>query len=139
MKTTISNLEEAFMFASAGADLDAGAYLDRETGDFRIVGEGFDEPEGAADELAGSDRYIRVPNKYDLDLGKALVFDFAADQLPDAQDEVRDIFRHRGAYARFKGFLDARDQLDAWYDYEHRKTLEALRDWAEGRGIELVD
>jgi len=139
MKTTIGELEYAFMFASAGSDFDAAAYLDRETGQFRYLGEGFDEPEGAADELAGSERYLRVPNKHDLDLGKALVFDFVETQLPDAEEEVREIFRHRGAYPRFKDFLDEQDRLTAWYDYEQRRTQEALRDWATGHGIEVVD
>ena len=139
MKISIGDLEHAFLFASAGSELDAGAYLDRETGEFRYTGVDLDEPADAAEELADSDRYLPVPNKYDLDLGKALVFDFIETRLPDAMDEVLEQFRHRGAYPRFKAFLDDRDQLDAWYDYEHRKTLEALRDRAAGEGIELLD
>ncbi|WP_295455178.1 UPF0158 family protein [uncultured Thiodictyon sp.] len=139
MKIRIADLEDAFMFASAGAVVDAAAYLDRETGEFRYVGEGGDEPKGVVVELAGSARYLAVPNKYDLDLGQALIFDFVADQLPEAQEEVQAIFRHRGAYPRFKDLLDERDQLDLWYDYERRRTLEVLRDWAAGEGIELVD
>ncbi|WP_295391657.1 hypothetical protein [uncultured Thiodictyon sp.] len=139
MKIRIDELEDAFMFASAGSDLDSAVYLERATGEFRYVGEGVDEPDGTAEGLAGSDDYLRVPNKHELDLGEALVLDFVADQLPDALDEVREFFRHRGAYPRFKDLLDARDRLDAWYDYEHRKTLAALRDWAAGEGIELAD
>ena len=139
MKISIRDLEDAFLFASAGGMYEAAAYLDRETGDFRYVGTDINETEGVLAEPSGADRLLRVPNKYDLDLGKALVFAFVAEQLPEAEPEVRDIFRHRGAYARFKGLLDDRDQLDAWYEYEHSKTLEALRDWAEAEGIELTD
>lgn len=139
MKISIGDLEDAFLFASAGGELGAAAYLDRETGEFRYVGMDIDETEGALVGPPESDRLLRVPNKYDLDLGKALVFAFVAEQLPEAEAEVGDIFRHRGAYARFKGLLDDRDQLDAWYEYEHSKTLEALRDWAEAAGIELTD
>lgn len=139
MNVTIGDLEDAFMFASAGSGVAAAAYLDRETGKCRYAGLDLDEPDGTAEELAGSDRYLPVPNKYDLDLGQALVFDFVMDQLPDAADEVRELFRHRGAYTRFKDLLDDRDLLDAWYAYEHRKTLEALRHWAAGEGIELAD
>jgi hypothetical protein len=139
MKISIRDLEDAFLFASAGCEFEAAAYLDRETGEFRYVGTDIDETEGALAESPGADRLLRVPNKYDLDLGKALVFAFVEEQLPEAEPEVRGIFRHRGAYARFKGLLDDRDQLDAWYEYEHSKTLAALRDWAESEGIELTD
>jgi hypothetical protein len=139
MKISIGDLQDAFLFASAGGMYEAAAYLDRETGEFRYVGTDIDETEGALAESPGTDRLLRVPNKYDLDLGKALVFAFVAEQLPEAEAEVGDIFRHRGAYARFKDLLDDRDQLDAWYEYEHSKTLAALRDWAKAEGIELTD
>jgi hypothetical protein len=68
-----------------------------------------------------------------------LVYDFAATRLPDDYDRVRDMFRHRGAYRRFKEFLEHQDLLEAWQDYEHSKTLEALREWAQDKGIELVE
>jgi hypothetical protein len=68
-----------------------------------------------------------------------LVYDFAATRLPDDYDRVRDMFRHRGAYRRFKELLEHQDLLEAWYDYERSKTLEALREWAQDEGIELVE
>jgi hypothetical protein len=49
------------------------------------------------------------------------------------------MFRHRGAYRRFKELLEHQDLLEAWYDYERSKTLEALREWAQDEGIELVE
>ena len=139
MKIKIGDLEHAFLFASVGSGMDVGAYLDRETGQFRYTGLDLGAPDDTADALAGSDRYLPVPNKCDLDLGQALVFEFVADQFPEGEERVRELFQHRGAYTRFKDLLDDRNLLNAWYDYEHRKTLEALRDWAEGHGVELVD
>jgi hypothetical protein len=66
-----------------------------------------------------------------------LVFDFVQTHLQDDYDRVRELFRGRGAYRRYKDFLEDKDMLDTWYDFEHAKTLEALREWAEGEGVEV--
>ena len=58
-----------------------------------------------------------IPHKNDLDLGQALVFEFAASHLPDEYDRVRDIFRRRGAYGRFKDLLDSKGLLETWYRF----------------------
>jgi len=80
-----------------------------------------------------------VPHKYDLDLGNALVFDFVDEFMPDDYGMVRNMFRRRGAYSRFKDFLERRDMLDAWYEYENARTEKALREWCEEVGIELKE
>ena len=142
MKCSLSDLEEAHMFANAARELGGGAYLDRETGAFRYIGDewsGLDDPDAEPEDFDLSDRYLRVPGKRELDLGNVLVYDFAATRLPDDYDRVRDMFRHRGAYRRFKEFLEHQDLLEAWHDYERSKTLEALREWAQDEGIELVE
>jgi len=142
MKCTLSDLELAHMFADAAGTLGGGAYLDRETGAFHYIGDewsGQDDPNAEPEEFDLSDRYLRVPGKRELDLGNVLVYDFAATRLPDDYDRVRDMFRHRGAYRRFKEFLEHQDLLEAWQDYEHSKTLEALREWAQDKGIEIVE
>jgi hypothetical protein len=149
MKCTLSDLEQAYMFADTAEQVGGGAYLDRETGTFRYTGDEVDSladlddpdpnPDGEPEDLALSDRYLRVPNKRDLDLGTGLVFDFALARLPGDYDRVRDIFRPRGAYRRFKDLLERKDLLDAWYDYERSRTLESLREWAQDQGIELVE
>lgn len=51
--------------------------------------------------------------------------EFLSDQL----DEVHDIFRHRGAYARFRDLLTRRNALDRWYAFEKEATEKALRGW----------
>ncbi len=121
MKCTLSDLELAHMFADAAGTLGGGAYLDRETGAFHYIGDewsGQDDPNAEPEEFDLSDRYLRVPGKRELDLGTALVYDFAATRLPDDYDRVRDMFRHRGAYRRFKEFLEHQNLLESWHDYE---------------------
>jgi hypothetical protein len=78
-----------------------------------------------------------IPDKKELDLGKALVFDFARQFLPDEYDEIRRIFSKRGAYARFKDLLARTRALDRWYDFENKATEKALREWCEANGLEI--
>lgn len=57
------------------------------------------------EDLGTSDRYILGPRPHDLDLGRPLAFDFAADELQNQLDEIEECFCHRGAYGRFKTIL----------------------------------
>jgi hypothetical protein len=49
--------------------------------------------------------YVQLPDKRELDLGRALVFDFVRQFLPDDFSEVQRMFGRRGAYAKFKDLL----------------------------------
>ena len=71
-------------------------------------------------------KYIAIPDKRDLDLGKPLVLDFAREFLPVDYDEVRHIFSRRGAYRRYKGLLVRRRALDQWYDFSNKAEEAAL-------------
>jgi hypothetical protein len=57
--------------------------------------------------------------------------------LPLKSDEVRDFFRKRGAYSRFKDLLDRCGMLERWYQYEAEAVEEALREWAEDNDIQV--
>lgn len=65
--------------------------------------------------------------------------DFVRQVLPQDLDDVHDIFRRKGAYARFKGLLAQRRALDQWYEFEREATERALREWCAENEIELVD
>ena len=73
------------------------------------------------DDIEDSEKYVPIPDKRELDLGKPLVLDFARQFLPNDIDEVRRIFTRKGAYARFKDLLDRRGALDHWYDFEKKR------------------
>jgi hypothetical protein len=99
------------------------------------VGDNFEElPDDLDDE-----RYIEIPHKNELDLGKSLVFDFVRQFLPDDYDDVRDIFRRRGAYGQFKAMLARRNVVDRWHDFSAKAEEAALRAWCADNAIELVD
>ncbi len=95
--------------------------------------------EDLPEDLETSDRYIAVPHKHDLNLGRNLVLVFVDQELPDDCDTVRGFFRRKGAYGRFKGLLESRDKLEAWYTFEDNATKAALLGWSEENSIQLVD
>ncbi len=142
MKLSYSDLEDAYLFVSGAPYGESTALICADTGKIYYRSSWYSEEE--AEELFGKidescSRFIEVPHKYDLDLGKNLIFEFVEAFLPDDYDYVRSIFRRRGAYRRFKDFLFRRGMLEAWYDYENERTEKALREWCKEEGIQLTD
>lgn len=145
MKTVSVNgtdLRLAFDFVSAGAPYECSAYICLDTGkihwksDAGVLG---NEEEELPEDLETSDRYLAVPHKNDLNLGRRLALAFVDQELPDDSDIVAGFFRRRGAYARFKDLLHARGMLQQWYEFENRTTEEALLAWCDENGIQPVD
>jgi len=83
------------------------------------------------------DMCIEIPHKNDLDLGQRLVFEFVETHLPDEYHRVRQIFRKQGAYGRFKDFLESKELLERWYEFESQSDKQALQHWCEQNEIEL--
>jgi hypothetical protein len=92
------DIEGAFLFVSSGPYGENEAYLNVKTGEILYRSDMGDIDE--IDDDTYWEQMIEIPHKNDLDLGTALVFEFAASSLPDEYDRVRDIFRRRGAYGR---------------------------------------
>ncbi|MPZ33322.1 MAG: hypothetical protein GEV13_20410 [Rhodospirillales bacterium] len=142
MPTSFAELIDALEIASLSNSGECQAFVCRQSGkiycrmDPLYVGE-LDEE--LPDDLDDDEKYVQVPDKRALDLGKPLVMDFTRAVLPQDLDDVRDMFRKREAYAKFKGLLARRRALDRWYDFEREATERALRVWCELNSIELVD
>ncbi|MDZ4848319.1 MAG: UPF0158 family protein, partial [Pirellulaceae bacterium] len=84
-----------------------------------------------------SDRYLLVPDKQELDLGQSLVREFISTFAPNLENEVRDIFRRRGAYGHFRALLENKRLLEKWYAFENERETSAIIDWCRENGIEL--
>jgi hypothetical protein len=143
MPTSFKDLLEAFEFVGVSGSLGENlAFLDRRTGkiywhsEFTDVAELYDELPADIDD---EEKYIALPDKHELDLGKRLVLDFARECMPDDFDEVRYIFSRRGAYRKFRVLLIRRNALDRWYQFEAKATEQALRDGCEVNSITIVD
>jgi hypothetical protein len=133
-----ADLSAAFDFVNFGDPFEHQAFVSRHTGAIYWVSDTdpIDEEE-LPDDLDTSDRYIKVPHKNDLDLGKDLVLRFAEEQLPHRLGTIEAFFRHRGAYARLKELLSSEGCLEKWYAYEAEATDQALRDWCSANEIQL--
>lgn len=133
----LTGLEDALLFLDAGGD--AQAWLCRDTGEVLWHSDEFDEFGPLPADIDDADRYVAVPNKHDLGLGKPLALDFTRTHLPACHEQVREMFAHRGAYARFKDLLDRHHSLDAWHQWETEQTRQALRAWCADNGVKLTD
>jgi Uncharacterised protein family (UPF0158) len=137
MPVSFSDLQLAFEFVSSGGMGENEAYLDRQTGKIYWHSEFGHNDEKLPDDI-DDEKYIAIPDRKELDLGKALVLDFAREFLPDNYDEVRQIFNRRGAYRRFKDLLVRRGTLERWYDFSNKAEEAALREWCAENGIDLA-
>jgi len=133
----LDQLQDALDWASSDS-LTNEAYVCRETGlIYWIPGDAgiADEEEDAPRDIHDIEKYALVPDKYYLDLGNKLVFDFAARYLADQYDAVRAMFRRKGAYRRFKVLLQQRNLVEQWIAYSEEQTRKALEDWCESEGL----
>lgn len=134
----LSDLIDGFYFASADGLIECAAYLCLDTGKVYFTSEESDIDEDLPDDLETSDRYLVIPDKRELDLGRELALSFIEEKLPDDYDTVATYFRSRGAYSRFKDLLDARGVIQHWYDFERQAIESALCEWCEDNGIYVV-
>jgi hypothetical protein len=114
------------------------AYLCRETGKILLQFASDDDGEELPEDIEDEDKYIPIPDKRELDLGKPLALAFAREFLPDDCHKVREMFSRRGAYARFNDLLDYRNVRQQWYEYRDKAEEEALRAWCKDNSIEVV-
>jgi hypothetical protein len=102
MTVSFKDLLLAFEFVAGGAMYENQAFLCKQSGEIYWHSEFGDNFEQLPEDIDNAEKYIRPPDKSELDLGRALVLDFTEQHLPRHLDDVRRIFSKRGAYARFK-------------------------------------
>ena len=107
---------DAFEFVSAAQPSEHEAYLSRQTGAIYWHSEHGDDFDQLPGDIDDAEKYVSIPHKQDLGLGKRLAIRFVDEFLEnDDAEMVREIFCHSGAYARFKNLLEVRRLLDRWY------------------------
>jgi len=136
MLVNFADLQLAFEFVSSGGMGENEAYLDRQSGKIYWHSEFGDNEEELPNDI-DDEKYISIPDKRELDLGKSLALDFAREFLPGDYDEVRHISSRRGAYRRYKELLVRRDALERWYDFSNKSEAAALREWCAENAIDL--
>jgi hypothetical protein len=142
MPVSFNDILGAYHFASADGGVgEHQAFYCKQSGKIYWYSEFLDDAD--QDELPQDldededEKYLRVPDKRELGLGKPLALDFAREFLPNDFDKVRQIFSKRGAYARFKDLLEVRRMLNQWNEFEAKAEERALREWCELHSIEV--
>lgn len=135
----LDDLEEALSIVGGGMGGDAQAWVCRATGAVIWYSEEVDDLPPLPKDIDDETRYVPVPDKRELGLGKPSALEFTRTHLPECEEQVYGIFSHRGAYARFKSLLEHHDCLDAWYQWETEQTRQALRDWCKLNGLTPAD
>jgi len=102
MPVSFSDPQLALEFVSSGGMGENEAYLDRQSGKIYWHTEFGDNDEELPNDI-DDEKYISIPHKRELDLGKPLVLDFAREFLPDDYDEVRHIFSRRDQPRGYSG------------------------------------
>jgi len=136
MGIKFSNIEDGYLFVSMAQEFSNQAILCKETGEIFYASE-YDDEDEIPEDVYKNDECIEIPGKNELDLGKNLVFEFVEENLPEMYERVRQIFRKRGAYARYKDLLDEKGLLQRWYDFENDRQTQALQEWCADNEIEL--
>jgi len=136
MGIKFEDIVDAFDFVSFGQMFEHQAFLNKNTGKIYWHSEIGDNEEELPEDI-DSDKYIEIPHKKELNLGKFLVFDFAYEYLPNDADEIENIFRRKGAYSKFKALLERKKLIDKWYEFESKAQEKALKTWCEESGIKL--
>lgn len=132
-----SDIEDSYYYVSTHPVGANEAYVSIETGHIYWISD-FGDSDELPDDFEESDRYLRLPNRDDLDLGTRLVREFARKQSAFLQEEIASAFSRRGAYQRYKSLLARHDLLDSWYRFEAERTREELQRWCNENGVSLV-
>jgi hypothetical protein len=135
MAIKYDEIENAFFFVNIEQQDMNNAYLCKETGQIFYTSEMGDSDE-LPEDIDGP-KYISIPHKNDLNLGKNLVIEFASEFLPEELDRVYSIFRRPGAYSRYKELLYQNDLLDKWYEFENERQKAALKEWCAENNIKI--
>jgi hypothetical protein len=143
MPISFQDILQAFEFSSTGGGGEYQVFLCRQTGKLYwhsefsdLEEEELEEP--LPDDIEDDEKYVAIPDKRELDLGKPLALCFARECLSNDFNEVRYIFSKRGAYRKFRALLERRGAVDRWYDFEAKATERALREWGELNSIKLA-
>ncbi len=134
LKADIGDLELALEFVSGDPCYECNAFLCKESGEILYDSDGSEDD--IPEDIYENEIYIEIPSKRDLDLGKGLVLKFVKQYLLEDIEKVYEIFRSRGAYARFKSLLFDRDALERWYKYEQEAQKTALLCWCKDNDID---
>ena len=135
MPIKFNDIFDAFSFVSMGEMFMNSAILCLETGEVFYISD-FGDSDELPDDI-DDPKYIEIPHKNELNLGRPLVLEFTAIHMPEDFDQVELFFQRRGAYAKFKNLLNTKGLLAEWYEFEEQEQVKALKEWCKDNGINI--
>jgi hypothetical protein len=141
MNVSLADLVLALELVGSSSLGEHEAFLCRRTGKIYWRSESSDLDElddELPDDIEDDEKYLAIPDKQELGLGKPLALDFAREFLPNDFDEVRYMFSKRGAYGKFRTLLMRGNALERWHDFQSKATERALREWCALNSIEIA-
>ncbi|MCK4792356.1 MAG: hypothetical protein KAV87_51980 [Desulfobacteraceae bacterium] len=131
-----ADVQHAFFFVGSSSYGMNSAVLCKNTGQiyYRSEMSGLDE---ISEEDLDWDTCVEIPHQNDLGLGQELVFEFVDNHLPDQYHQVRQFFRKRGAYDRFKSLLESKGLLQSWFDLENQREEQEFWQWCKDNEIDI--
>ena len=139
MNVSFDDIENAFYFVSSDQKFMNNAILCKETGRIFYVSAIMGSEDELPEDIEDPDKYINIPHKNDLGLGRNLVTEFTTQYLPEEIDRVYSIFCGRGAYSKYKKLLDNQGFLDKWFEFEDERQKAALKKWCRRNKIRYSD
>ena len=135
------DLEWAFTYVSTAQQGAHSAYVERDTGQIFWTSEAGDQNDNPPEDVENLQRYLPVPHKNEVGLGRQLVMRFIELEMPDCYEEIIEIFRGRGRspYRRYQMLLESRNAVDRWQNYEQTAVRRALSDWCQQHRIRLEE
>ncbi len=133
MAVKFKEIEMAFDFVSFGQPLENEAYIDIESG--KIYSEFGDNEEELPNDISSNSKYITLPHKNDLNLGKTLVFNFTDQFMPKNCEKVENIFYKKGAYRKFKYLVEEEGLVRQWHEYSEQEHEKELLNWCKLNGV----
>lgn len=136
MAVEFQDIIDAFDFVSFDQMYMHQAFLNKKRGTIYWHSELGDNEEELPEDI-DDEKYIEIPHKNELDLGKRLVLNFSYEHLPNDVNKIEAIFRKKSAYQRFKALLEREGMIEKWYEYEAKAQEKALRTWCEENEIKI--
>ncbi len=133
----LDDLEMAYAFSDMSEE--CRSYVSKLDGSIVYDNEMVSGESCPVEDIESDDDYLPLPDQYELNLGTALVWRFVRREIPGLEPKIREMFSRRGAYRRWKNFLEDNDLLDKWHHFEDEATKEALLAWCEENGVPVSD
>ncbi len=129
------DLHLAVEFVTGAGSYGVEAYIDLRSGAILYGGSGAEEPLPKG--IHNKKRYLRVPTRKELGLGRDDALAFTEQHTPQLMERAEYIFNAAGAFDRFKHLMREHGLLDAWYAYQDQRLWEELEAWAEMHDLRL--